>query len=110
MRRPFSNCPSPIIITPGKDFAKRIQGQTGIVFFQHYWLRSGEKLDGNRSAPNGTGNHIDLWNRDRLTPGAATFFRFTIGIQHVPLPWGGAGNNWYSDLNNSAKVVFWPIL
>jgi hypothetical protein len=111
MHRPFKGCPPAIVITPGKDFAKKIQNQTGIIFFQHYWLRDGEKANANRSAPSGTGNHIDLWNRDKLTPSFHNFTRFSLGIDHFPSlnPFAPAGQNWYSDLNKSSRVLFWQI-
>lgn len=96
--RPFPGCPTPTIWT-GATFRKGITGRTGIVFFHGYWLRTGEKFP--------TGDHIDLWKRDRLTPSFTTFLRFTLGISHVPNPFGPG--NYYSDLENSREVLFWQI-
>lgn len=111
LKRPFAGCPPPQILSPGKGFAQTLHGRTGIIFFEHYWLRSGEKLNANRSAPFGTGNHIDLWRIDTLTPAFHNFLRFSLHIDHFPSlnPLAPAGQNWYSDLNNSARVVFWQI-
>ena len=67
--------------------------QTGIIFFKDYWLRDGERSP--------TGDHIDLWNMDRLTPSWQTFARFTLGIGRIA--------SFYSDLENSRSVMFWPI-
>ena len=91
-RRPFANCPSPSIVA-GKRFQNAIGAKKGIVFFKDYWLRDGEKLP--------TGDHIDLWNMDRLTPSWQTFARFTLGIGRLP--------SMYSDLENSRSVMFWSI-
>lgn len=111
MKRPFSGCPAAHIIKPGKGFADRINGQTGIIFFQHYWLREGEKLNANKASPYGTGNHIDLWRLDRLTPAFHNFLRFSLHIDHFPdlNPFSEPGHNWYSDLNHASSVFFWPI-
>jgi hypothetical protein len=100
--RPFAGCPvaEP---GPGKEFQSRLKGRTGIVFFKDYWRRAGEKYP--------TGDHIDLWNRDRLTPSFETFARFSLGISRMPSlnPFARAGENWWSDLENSRTVTFWTI-
>ncbi|WP_082486040.1 MULTISPECIES: type VI secretion system amidase effector protein Tae4 [unclassified Acidovorax] len=90
--RPFPGCPEPLQFS-GKGFQKNLAARKGIVFFQDYWLRAGERQP--------TGDHIDLWNMDRLTPSWQTFARFTIGIARIP--------SVYSDLENSRSVVFWPF-
>ncbi|RYF54228.1 MAG: hypothetical protein EOO27_24195 [Comamonadaceae bacterium] len=90
--RPFPGCPEPLQFS-GKGFQKNLAARKGIVFFQDYWLRAGEKQP--------TGDHIDLWNMDRLTPSWQNFTRFTIGIGRIP--------SVYSDLENSRSVVFWPF-
>ena len=108
MKRPFSNCPPPVAWAPGKGFADHFRGRTGIIFFQHYWLRTGEKPNG--SAPYGTGNHIDLWRIDRLTPSWETRLRFSIGINSIHVPLLPQGHDGFSDLNNSTRVLLWPIL
>jgi len=90
--RPFAGCPYPLPYT-GQSFKLGLQGRTGIVFFKDYWLRAGEKVP--------TGDHIDLWNRDRLTPSLETFARFTLGIDRMP--------GLYSDLSRARQVLFWAI-
>lgn len=100
--RPFAGCPSSES-GPGKDFQQRLSGRTGIVFFKDYWRRDGEK--------HLTGDHIDLWNRNRLTPSFETFARFVLGISRMPSlnPFAPPGSNWWSDLGNSRLVTFWSI-
>ncbi len=102
LTRPFAGCPAAISY-PGKDFQQRLQGHTGIVFFKDYWRRAGEKYP--------TGDHIDLWNRDRLTPSFESFGRFSLGIRRMPSlnPFAPSGQNWWSDLENSRTVTFWVI-
>lgn len=90
--KPFINCPTAMQFG-GKGFSKNLAARRGIVFFKDYWLR-----DGDRSP---TGDHIDLWNMDRLTPSWQNFTRFTLGIGRLP--------SLYSDLENSRSVVFWPF-
>ncbi|WP_343656883.1 type VI secretion system amidase effector protein Tae4 [Cupriavidus sp.] len=94
-QRPFAGCPKPLDMT-GKDWVSKAQGKTGLIFFKDYWLRKGE------SSP--TGDHIDLWNGERLTAVSwrgrvNNFMRFTVG----------AGALWYSDLANAKRILFWPI-
>jgi hypothetical protein len=110
-RSPFPGCPTARILAPGKGFATTLRGKTGIIFFQHYWLRGGERLDANKTAPFGTGNHIDLWRMDTLTPAFHNFLRFNLHIDHFPSlnPLSPPGHNWYSDLNNATKIFFWQI-
>jgi hypothetical protein len=90
--QPFANCTKPKMYS-GKRFPSSVAAQKGIIFFKDYWLRDGEKTP--------TGDHIDLWNMDRLTPSWQTFARFTLGIGRLP--------SIYSDLENSRSVTFWPI-
>lgn len=90
--KPFAHCPASIQVE-GKSFHKKIAARKGIVFFKDYWMRDGEKSP--------TGDHIDLWNMDRLTPSWQNFTRFTLGIGRIP--------GIYSDLENSRRVVFWPF-
>ena len=96
--RPFSSCPVAAPI-PSKDFVKWLQGRTGIVFFQDYWFRDGEKFP--------TGDHIDLWNINQLTPSFTTFLRFRLGITQIPNLLGRG--NYYTDLGKSRQILFWPI-
>lgn len=99
--RPFKECPVGVP-GPGKDFATRLAGRTGIVFFEDYWLRQGERHP--------TGDHIDLWRLDRLTPSFETFMRFTLGIGSWRMPdLRGGHRQIFSDLENARQVTFWAI-
>jgi len=84
-----------------------VVGKTGIIFFKDYWRRRGE------TSGNGSGDHIDLWNLDTLTPSFVSFLRFSLGIDRVPnlIPWTRRSDNqnWYSDLGKSSQIWFWPI-
>lgn len=70
-----------------KDFTTPIDGKTGIIFFKDYWMRSGE------SYKQRTGDHIDLWNRNRLTN--SSFYTF----------W----SNYFHTYDNSKEIWFWPV-
>ncbi|MFM0551546.1 type VI secretion system amidase effector protein Tae4 [Paraburkholderia sediminicola] len=95
--QPFAGLPASVDIS-GPDWAARIKGRTGIVFFSGYWSRDTDR-NGQTS-----GDHIDLWNRDTLTsPGVAgrltSFFRFRVGMSSA----------WYSDLGKSRQILFWEV-
>ena len=99
-RVPGLSCPQ---VLPGKGFQNLLMGRTGIAFFKDYWFR-----DGDKKYP--TGDHIDLWNRNRLTPSVETFMRFTLGISSVRVPdLRGGMRPFYSDLENSHRVLFWSL-
>jgi type VI protein secretion system component Hcp len=88
----------------GKDWQSRIKEKKGIVYFENYWKREGER------AP--SGDHIDLWNRNTLTPSIESFLRFRVGIDHVPNVLDrleGGQNNFYSDLGNATRILFWEV-
>jgi Type VI secretion system (T6SS), amidase effector protein 4 len=81
----------------GAAWQNTIADKTGIVYFENYWLRDGEK------AP--TGDHIDLWNGSRLTASGlqgaiVSALRFGLGI--------GSGPG-FSDLAKATKIVFWEV-
>lgn len=102
-RRYLANWPKGLEIT-GKDWVTKIEGKTGVAFFQDYWRRPGETR--------GTGDHIDLWNGSRfpymsLTSFGANVGRFTLGINSVPNPI--EDGNIYFDLGQAAKILFWHI-
>lgn len=99
--QPFPGCPAPQML-PGKGFQKFLAGRTGIAFFEDYWFRAE-----NKKYP--TGDHIDLWNRDRLTPSFESFMRFTLGIPQMRSLNPFARGNWFSDLENSRRVMFWSV-
>lgn len=81
-------------IISSNEFATKLSGKTGIVFFQDYARR------GKETFPNRSGDHIDLWNGTRLTHWA-TWFRIQYGIT-----WDGV----WSDYRNSKKILFFPVL
>ena len=82
----------------GQKWQEGISNRTGIIFFQDYWQREGER--------GSSGDHIDLWNGSRLTASSArgvltTFARFTLGIESGP---------GFSDLGKAKKILFWNVL
>ena len=77
-------------ITPG-EFQKILSGRTGVVFFKDYWMRGGETF------PNRSGDHIDLWNRNRITEGGM-WYRSMIEFLGL-----------VSDLNKSKDLWFWEV-
>lgn len=88
----------------GSNWQAQMAGRTGIIYFANYWRRAGE------TAP--SGDHIDLWNRDTLTPSIESFLRFRLGIDHLPNPLArlrGQDGNWYSRLDDATEVILWPI-
>lgn len=102
---PFPGCGKAVIVTPGGEWESRISGMTGIVFFKDYWRRRGENKG------TGSGDHIDLWNEDELTPSIQSFMRFSLGISRMPNlnPFSDDQGNWYSDLSKSNQVWFWQV-
>jgi hypothetical protein len=97
--RPIVGCPKAEEYT-GKDFKSKIDGRTGIIYFEDYWIDSNEQR---------TGDHIDLWDGrgiDKLASqkekllGLANFFTNSIGLY-----WDG----FYSNKELSKKVLFWEI-
>jgi hypothetical protein len=103
-RRPFAGCPLPQTVT-GKDWQTAVKGRTGIIFFGSYWRRSLKEKDP-------TGDHIDLWNGERLTPGTQTTLRFDVGIPKIwnPLSIIGVGpENLFSNLADAKQILFWEI-
>lgn len=105
-RRPFPGCP-PAQTIAQRPWVEGVKGRTGIVFFADYWRRRGE------THGSGSGDHIDLWNKDTLTPSFQSFLRFRLGISQFPNlnPFSRRedNQNWYSDLGQSRQILFWPI-
>ncbi|AQG99252.1 hypothetical protein A9R05_10760 [Burkholderia sp. KK1] len=102
--QPFAGCPKPETIT-GENWKDKIKGRTGIAFFGSYWRRSLKEKQP-------SGDHIDLWDGDRLTPSTETTMRFSLGISRVwnPLSAIGIGpENFYSDLSQAKTILFWQI-
>ncbi|NTZ05575.1 type VI secretion system amidase effector protein Tae4 [Burkholderia metallica] len=102
---PFLGLGKPERIT-GPDWQDKIKGRTGIIYFFGYWRQEGDSADAL------SGGHIDLWNKDTLTPSAASFWRFRIGVRSMinPLDYlRGRRGNWYSDLAGSNEILFWEV-
>jgi hypothetical protein len=102
-RRPFAGCPAAKSLHPN-IWEQEIKGNTGIIFFSGYWHRHSD-------GPNvATGNHIDLWNGNRLTMSGvndtlATIGRFMFGRQSI-----AADTDFgYSDLHNANEILFWEV-
>jgi len=74
-----------------KTFQDDISGKKGIVFFKDFWTRSGESF-GNRS-----GDHIDLWDGNRLTDWRTWFLISSVF---------NTGGNY----KKSKKIWFWRVL
>ena len=77
-------------IEPG-SFQTILKDSTGIIFFKDYWRRGKESFE-QRS-----GDHIDLWNKDRISSSSM----FTRSI----LEFIGR----VSDLNKSREIWFWEV-
>lgn len=104
--QPFCGLPSKPENVTGQNWQSKVKGRTGILFFGAYWTQDGE------SAINASGGHIDLWNKDTLTPSVESFMRFRLGINRVPNPFDwvrGRERNWYSDLGKARQILFWEI-
>lgn len=72
-------------------FQKLLSGRTGVIFFKDYWSRGAETF------PNRSGDHIDLWNNNRIT-GASMWYRSLIEFLGL-----------VSDLNKSREIWFWEV-
>jgi hypothetical protein len=73
------------------SFQEDLNNKTGIIFFKDYWQR------GNESLSSRSGDHIDLWNKDKITSGGMTsraIYEF-FGV--------------VSDLNESKEIWFWEV-
>lgn len=97
-RLPFCGLPLSPMNATGSDWQVKVKGKKGIIFFANYWARDGEQR-------NVTGDHIDLWNGDRLTStgflgGLQTFARFTLGVRSGP---------GFSDLGRSTEILLWEL-
>jgi len=82
-------------ITP-KGFRDAIKDRTGIIFFADYWERAGESFQSR------SGDHIDLWNGERLTKWIS-YLRILLNI---------SGHNRFIDwssFEDSKQVWFWEV-
>lgn len=77
----------------GKNWADKIDGKTGIIFFGDYWQRDGEGAD------SASGGHIDLWNKNKIT-GTGSYFR---------IQWGIVINGIWSDFSRSKRIWFFEV-
>jgi hypothetical protein len=78
------------IINPG-SFQSMLDKKTGVIFFKDYWQRGNERFI-DRS-----GDHIDLWNKGRIT-GSSMLYRSAIELLGL-----------VSDLNKSKEIWFWEV-
>lgn len=76
---------------PSATFQKALSGRTGIAFFKDYWKRPGEFEEGR------SGDHIDLWNKSRITEGSMAYRAIIEFFGFV------------SDLNKSKEIWFWEV-
>ncbi|MCW9734072.1 type VI secretion system amidase effector protein Tae4 [Avibacterium avium] len=95
-KKPFPGILEPEIYT-GKNFEEHIGNKTGIIFFQDYWVRPGEK-NGIR-----TGDHIDLWNKGELASMNPISSWARLNFPSIGELFG------LSDLRHAKKVLFWRI-
>lgn len=99
--QPFCGLPREPENVTGQEWKDKVRGRTGIIYFENYWKRAGE-------TSTATGDHIDLWNKSRLTPNAANNMR-RLGMSSIQwLPGPFAPFN-FSDLGNSTKILFWDV-
>lgn len=77
-------------IPPG-SFQDKLDGRKGIIYFKDYWQR------GNESFANRSGDHIDLWNEDKITSSGMFIRSLLEFLGRV------------SDLNKSKEIWFWEI-
>jgi hypothetical protein len=95
LKKPFAGCPKAIEMS-GSEFEDKISNKQGIVFFQNYWQRSGEK--------GRTGDHIDLWKNNKLAS-----LGFMASQVRLLLPSLSEQLLDMSDLRKSSKVLFWDM-
>jgi len=100
-KMPFCGLPKNAEVITGDDWTARARGRTGIIFFGDYWTRQGE------SAANASGDHIDMWRNDTLTPSMQSTLRFRLGVARIPNLFGSG--NWYSDLGKAKNIQFWEV-
>jgi hypothetical protein len=78
------------VIDPS-NFQSILSGRTGVIFFKDYWRRERE------SEENRSGDHIDLWNKNRTTQ-HSMIYRSIIEFVRI-----------VSDLNKSKEIWFWEV-
>jgi hypothetical protein len=73
------------------NFQSELKDKTGVIFFKDYWQR------GTQSFEHRTGDHIDLWNKNKIS-GGSMLYRSVIELFGL-----------VSDLNKSKEVWFWEV-
>lgn len=99
--QPFCGLPKEPENVTGEDWQDKIKGRTGIIYFEDYWRRPGE-------TKKPTGDHIDLWNKSRLTSNAANNVR-RLGVTSIQWLPGPLATYNFSDLGSSTKILFWEV-
>lgn len=85
------------------EFAEKINGMTGIIFFKDYWQRT---INGKKETfRNRSGDHIDLWNGSRITD-YRSWMRIHLRIGNFGLHSLVPG---WSDLEDSKNIWFWSV-
>lgn len=74
-----------------ESFQNDLSDKTGVIFFKDYWQRGAESFESR------SGDHIDLWNKNKITNGGM-FMRSIYELFGV-----------VSDLNKSKEVWFWEV-
>lgn len=86
------------------EFAEKISGMTGIIFFKDYWQRT---VNGRKETyRNRSGDHIDLWNGNRITD-YRSWARIHLRIGNFGLHSFAPG---WSDLEDSKTIWFWSVV
>jgi hypothetical protein len=99
--QPFCGLPKEPENVAGKDWQEKIKGRTGIIYFEDYWRRPGE-------TKKPTGDHIDLWNKSRLTSNGANHVR-RLGVTSIQWLPGPLATYNFSDLGSSTRILFWEL-
>jgi len=76
---------------PPQNFQSLLKGRTGVIFFKDYYQRGSQKF------ANRTGDHIDLWNKNKIIS-SSMWWRSVIEFFNI-----------VSDLNASKKIWFWEV-
>ena len=56
-------------VQPG-NFQTSLSGRTGVIFFKDFWQRAGQRIESR------SGDHIDLWSKNRITGGSMLYRSF----------------------------------
>lgn len=86
-----------------KDFNKKLLGKTGIIFFKDYWQREPGGIK--ETFRNRSGDHIDLWNGNRLTS-LSSWARIHLRVAGFGLH--SISDRW-SNYEDSKAIWFWAV-